>query len=411
MPNLTEANEARWSAAAIKPSQTKAFAAVAKRLVAKKPDYVVAESATGVPWFVIAVIHEREASQRFDRSIAQGDPWNRVSTHVPRGRGPFKSWYEAAIDALTNCAPYAAKWSDWSAGGTLTLLEHYNGLGYYKRGLPSPYIWAGTNQYTRGKYVADGRFDPNQVDSQLGCAGLILAMAKLDEAVSFETPHALMSPPVEADDPASDSQAVAPEVEDDEKAAAPVTPPPPPPINVQAPTAHYSFDVELLQRKLVKMNYHEIGEIDGLWGGKTRGAVTAFMNDRGQPTDGNYTPEVTAEIDKAIAEKWTRPIAPARAFATAKDIAPKVEAVRVTLWQRMGAKITAGAAGLGLTGTSLSSTFDTVREKTQPIHDAFSKVPPEIWFLLMGAVAGLVWYFTNRAAQAATKDFNTGRLN
>lgn len=187
--------------------------------------------------------------------------------------------------------------------------------------------------------------------------------------------------------------------------------PAPAPINVQPETAQYSLDVEILQRKLVKMNYHEIGDVDGLWGGKTRGAVTAFMNDRGQPTDGTYTPAVTNEINKAIIESWSRPIAPARANATAKDLAPKIEAVRLTLWQRLGAKVTAAAAGLGLTGTSLSSTFETVREKTQPLHNAFAKVPPEVWFLLMGAVAGLVWYFTNRAAQATTKDFNTGRLN
>jgi lysozyme family protein len=161
VPSLTQSNEDRWSAAAVRPSQAKSFTSVAKRLVAGKSRYQGLEAATGVPWFVISVIHEREASQRWDRSIAQGDPWNRVSVHTPRGRGPFRSFEDAAVDALVNCAPFAAKWTDFSAGGTLTLLEHYNGLGYYKRGLPSPYIWAGTNQYSRGKYTSDGKFDPN----------------------------------------------------------------------------------------------------------------------------------------------------------------------------------------------------------------------------------------------------------
>jgi hypothetical protein len=50
--------------------------------------------------------------------------------------------------------------------------------------LPSPYVWAGTDQYKTGKYVADGRFDPNVVDSQLGCAGMLLAMAEIDRSVA-----------------------------------------------------------------------------------------------------------------------------------------------------------------------------------------------------------------------------------
>jgi hypothetical protein len=35
-------------------------------------------------------------------------------------------------------------------GGALTLLEQYNGLGYANRGLPSPYIWSGTDRYLKG---------------------------------------------------------------------------------------------------------------------------------------------------------------------------------------------------------------------------------------------------------------------
>jgi lysozyme family protein len=150
------------------------FNSVAKHLVEAKQRYLMVTSKTGVPWAVIAVIHEREASQNWAGSLAQGDPWNRVSVHVPAGRGPFASWEEAAIDALVNCAPYAGRNRDWSIGGTLTMLEQYNGLGYASRGIPSPYVWSGTDQYVGGKYVRDGVFDPSAVDQQLGCAGLLL---------------------------------------------------------------------------------------------------------------------------------------------------------------------------------------------------------------------------------------------
>jgi lysozyme family protein len=189
---LSKQNALRWDAA--KP--TRNFLSVARHLVAPeaKAQYQAVEAKTGVPWFIIAVIHERESSQNWTASLAQGDPWNKVSTHVPAGRGPFHSWQEAAIDALVNCAPYAARNRDWSVGGALTELEAYNGFGYAGRGKPSPYIWAGTNQYVKGKYIRDGVYDPEKVDEQLGCAGLLLGMMQLDRTIVFGGTHATVTP-------------------------------------------------------------------------------------------------------------------------------------------------------------------------------------------------------------------------
>lgn len=194
MTNITAlkfANARRWQVMKIRPELRATIDRAATRLVAPagKAQYQAVAAITKVPWFVIAVIHEREASQSWKANIAQGDPWNKRSVHVPSGRGPFKSWKDAAIDALSKCAPYAARWTDWTAGGALTLLEQYNGLGYAKKGRPSPYIWASTDQYVRGKYVADGHYDPNAVDHQLGCAALVAAMAAMDQSVTFQQPQ------------------------------------------------------------------------------------------------------------------------------------------------------------------------------------------------------------------------------
>lgn len=175
---LTTLNKQRWDNCKINASKDATFTSVAKRLSAPeaKARYLKVQALTGVPWWFIAVTHEREASQNWNTQLGQGDPLNRVSTHVPKGRGPFNTWEEGAVDALTKTAPFSARNKDWSAGAALTELEKYNGLGYSKRGIPSPYIWAGTNQYTKGKYVADGVFDPEAVDKQLGCAGLLIKM-------------------------------------------------------------------------------------------------------------------------------------------------------------------------------------------------------------------------------------------
>lgn len=182
---LEKANAQRWQNMKVVENLAPTIDKVAKRLVdpAAKARYQSVAAKTNVPWSIIAVIHEREASQSWAANLAQGDPWNKVSIHVPKGRGPFDSWEDAAVDALVNCSPHAAHWKDWSIGGALTLLEEYNGLGYAAHGAPSPYIWASTDQYVKGKYIADGHYDPNAVDHQLGCAALIARMKQLDPSV------------------------------------------------------------------------------------------------------------------------------------------------------------------------------------------------------------------------------------
>ena len=185
---LRKANASRWMVA--KPTRSLVNIARALVISSAKSRYQSVSAKTGVPWYFIAVVHERESSQSWSASLAQGDPWNKVSVHVPAGRGPFTSWEDAAIDALVNCAPHAARNTDWSIGGLLTLLEEYNGLGYAARGLPSPYVWSGTNQYKSGKFIRDGVFEPAAVDQQPGCAGLLLAMIQLDKSID------LLGPPI-----------------------------------------------------------------------------------------------------------------------------------------------------------------------------------------------------------------------
>jgi hypothetical protein len=193
------------------------------------------------------------------------------------------------------------------------------------------------------------------------------------------------------------------------------------PINVQLPQATHDEGLELLQADLVSLNYHEIGTVDGLWGGKTRGSITAFMNDRGKSPDGLMTDTgwaapaagaiVTGEVDKAIAENWSRPIAPARANATAKDIAPQVEAVRQSLWQRFIAKLAGtGAGGVALV-TGVGSQFGSVDAQMSPVKQYFANIPGWAWFSLIALVALAVYLSANKSQNATVKDYNTGKIN
>jgi lysozyme family protein len=167
---------------------------VAARLAAPsaKARYQEIEKATGVPWFVVAIIHEREADQNWNAQLGQGDPLSAPSRHVPKGRGPFAAhdghdaFYWGAVDALMKCAPYAGHWADWTAAGALTLLELYNGIGYeiYHHEC-SPYDWGATDQEERGKYTSDGRFSSVIWDTQIGCAAMIKGMIAIDPPIKF----------------------------------------------------------------------------------------------------------------------------------------------------------------------------------------------------------------------------------
>jgi lysozyme family protein len=208
---LTKANADRWSHMKLRPERLDELHRVAQWLIrpAAKAWYVyiqeeLVEEGHYVPWWVIAVIHERECAQRWDCYLGQGDPLSRRTVHEPAGRGPFygkNAFLRGSLDALINCHPYAAKWKDWSIGGTLTLLEEYNGLGYAMRGVPSAYVWSGSDQYEHGKYIADHRYSANAVDVQEGCAPLLQCMMLFDPTIVIEGSSEDKPPPPVPDTP------------------------------------------------------------------------------------------------------------------------------------------------------------------------------------------------------------------
>lgn len=126
----------------------------------------------GLKWWLVALIHEMECSQNFNRYLGNGQRLDRKTTIVPVGRGPFASFEDGAEDALK--LQGADKITDWSIGNVLYFLEGYNGYGYsLYHGINSPYLWSGSNHYSSGKYVSDGKYDPNAVSSQIGIALLM----------------------------------------------------------------------------------------------------------------------------------------------------------------------------------------------------------------------------------------------
>lgn len=192
--SLLSENTRRWNSMVVKPQFAAAGRKFAARALRHKDAYVALSEAIKtlynkhVPWWFIPLVHERECVGGVDNwtcNIAQGWAFNQKSKNKPYN-GPFSSWRVAAIQALVNEAPHAASNTNWSGGGLLTIGEQYNGLGYANKGRPSPYVWSGTNQYVKGKYVADGKYDPNAVDSQLGMAVALKMLMEADPTITLD---------------------------------------------------------------------------------------------------------------------------------------------------------------------------------------------------------------------------------
>ncbi len=180
--------------------------AVVSKIVANKARYKAMAELFKCPLAFIPLIHCKESASdlgKFLTYIGNGQPLNKVTTIVPKGRGPFKTWEAGAIDALN--LKKIAEITDWSLARMFYILEGYNGYGYRSKGVNSPYIWNYTNHYTKGHYVADGKYDPNAVAGNIGCVALYMLLLEADEEFAFSykkpQPEPILDPKIEEPPP------------------------------------------------------------------------------------------------------------------------------------------------------------------------------------------------------------------
>lgn len=147
-------------------------------ILSYRSKYEKVSSIVGCPWWYIAALHYRESSLDFRGVLHNGQRiigTGKKTTWVPKGRGPFNSWEESAIDAL-KIKKYHQKTS-WTMEECISRAERFNGLGYRRRGEYSPYILAGTNFHDEtGKYVSDGKYKKDAIEKQLGVCSIWLGL-------------------------------------------------------------------------------------------------------------------------------------------------------------------------------------------------------------------------------------------
>ena len=133
----------------------------------------------------VAAIHWRESSGSFGKSIANGETLgNYIRKDGRMGQGspsnsftPTNNWVQHTVDVLSYkvTEKYGGPRDVSSSAAFNDFAERYNGLGYRQRNTVSPYVYAGTNLYTGGKFTADGKYDSSVFDKQVGTAVLAAA--------------------------------------------------------------------------------------------------------------------------------------------------------------------------------------------------------------------------------------------
>lgn len=185
-----------WDRAHVLMGKRDAANHLADRVVANRSIYESVQKRTGVPWYMVAAIHNRESGLSFKGHLHNGDSLTARTYHVPAGRPvtgspPFK-WDFSADDALTMPPHSLDRVKVWSIERVLYECEKYNGWGYLGKN-NSPYIWSWTDEQQPGKYVADGQFSRTTIDVQAGVVAIFKVLEErklLEVSVRENTPPA-----------------------------------------------------------------------------------------------------------------------------------------------------------------------------------------------------------------------------
>ena len=276
-----------WQAMSLRPQREAEIKFIFGKLTspAAKARYQAVEATTGVPWFVIGIIHNLEASRRFDAHLHNGDPLTARTVHVPRNRpvdgNPPFTWEASAKDALD--LKGLGDVPSWPVERIAFELERYNGWGYRNLHphVKSPYLWSFSTIYSSGKYVADHVWSDTAVSGQ--CGGMTMLRYMVEQgAITLPS-----------------SQGAAPQPD-----------PQPPAVSAPAFPGHYlrfgiedDPHVEVVQRRLRTIGI-DPGTINSDFGVNTENAVKMFQarsdDETGEPLeiDGIVGPKTWAMLFK-----------------------------------------------------------------------------------------------------------------
>ena len=250
----------------VRPECQKLVDEVAVKLDGYKTRYQPVTNADGVPVVFIGPSFEREASSNFNLNPAQGWPLHSISKWIPHN-GPFPNWQAAAIAAYRLNGLDKVGAANWTWELICYYGELFNGFGYRDfHHMHSPYLWGGTNIQTVGKYTADGKFDTNHMDEQLGIIPLARRMVDIDPTLALPAVPYVPAPPI--------SSGIA---------------------------AEPDADATWVQETINALGYEPPLMVDGNYGRDTKAAVESFQDSYGLDVDGIAGANTIAALRKALA--------------------------------------------------------------------------------------------------------------
>lgn len=181
-----------WETMEPRPAFAKACEYAALKIIDGRARYEAVSASTGVPWYVVGLIHQMEAGGRWSCHLHNGDPLSGRTVTEPKGRpkvwaAPFQ-WEASAIDAL--CFDKLDQITAWPIARICHALEAFNGWGYRKHHpeVSNPYLWSGSNHYVRGKYTSDKVWDATCVSAQPGAMPILRQLVTRVPEIGLASP-------------------------------------------------------------------------------------------------------------------------------------------------------------------------------------------------------------------------------
>lgn len=148
----------------------------AKRVYLNQPVYERVTKDTKIDARIVGALHAMEADCDLRRRLEDG-------TELNNG----EDWVEEAIKTI-NFDIKKFKFPPSNLTEYLLFIEAHNGRGYRGK-IFSPYLFSGTQFYTKGKYDRDGHYDPELVSKQVGAIPILKMLGVLypDQKLGFGT--------------------------------------------------------------------------------------------------------------------------------------------------------------------------------------------------------------------------------
>lgn len=373
-PALAKEYRRLFETSHISPKWAKRVKKAAEIVYAGREMYQQLAARFNAPWPLFGVIHMMEGECNFHTHLHNGDSLAARTHNDPAGRPlhgkpPFP-WLDSAIDAIEMKGWGSIK--KWTLERAMYELERYNGFGHrlYHPDVLSPYLWSGTDKYSRGKYVRDHVFDANAVSGQVGVMAILQALADIDAELALD--KILPGEDFATEDPVEDETTIM-----------------------------------FVQQRLTDLGYHEVGKVDGLFGKATEGAILAFRHNNDLPLKAT----IDDELLTALARAASKPISDVRVTATTTDLrAAEKPALAPSLSSKVISGITAAGAGAYGVVQGVVSNLDGAKSFLGPVKDLLGSVPTGVWVAMVGAAAVAIYLNSRKAETEVTSAYREGSL-